>query len=239
MKVIFDLDGTIIDSSERMYRLFCKLVPQCRLTKEEYWEYKRNKGNHKKLIETKYPEVDFYEFNSKWMALIETDEYLDMDKNYPDTIEVLDKLKVNHTLYLLTARQSKTKLMVELRRLGLLGFFDKVMATEGQCTKEKLLEQEIKKTLGLADKSNIFISDMGKDIQLGKKIGYYCIGISHGFMSRSRLLRYEPDEIVGELVEILVNGNPPCPIHLTPTNPQNPSPSPSPPKTPGTTTSVP
>ena len=61
--MIFDLDGTIIDSSERMYRLFCKLVPQCRLTKEEYWEYKRNKGNHKKLIETKYPEVDFYEFN--------------------------------------------------------------------------------------------------------------------------------------------------------------------------------
>ena len=34
---IFDLDGTLIDSSERMYKLFCELIPQTNLTKEEYW----------------------------------------------------------------------------------------------------------------------------------------------------------------------------------------------------------
>ena len=71
MIYIFDLDGTLIDSSERMYRLFCDLIPACSLTKNEYWNYKRNKINHKKLIEMLYPQVSFEEFNDRWMPLIE------------------------------------------------------------------------------------------------------------------------------------------------------------------------
>ena len=49
---------------------------------------------------------------------------------------------------------------------------------------------------------NIFISDMGKDIELGNKFGFYTIAITHGFMSEEKLMEYNPKRIIHELSEI-------------------------------------
>ncbi|MCI8949863.1 MAG: HAD family hydrolase [Lachnospiraceae bacterium] len=203
MNIIFDLDGTLIDSSERMYKLFCCLVSQCKLTKKEYWDLKRDKVNHKELLKMRYPEIEFSKFNKEWMRSIEKKYYLDMDQNYPDTLDVLYSLDKSFDLYLLTARQSKTGLYDELKRLSLFGFFRKILLTEGSKTKEELLCKVIKDIPDLGDKRNIFVSDMGNDILLGNKIGYSTVAISHGFMSREKLAEYKPGRIIDELSEFL------------------------------------
>lgn len=203
MIYIFDLDGTLIDSSERMYRLFCDLIPECDLSKEEYWNYKRNKVNHKKLIEILYLQLNFEMFNNRWMLLIEDKHYLAMDKNYPDTIEVLSKLKTNdNDLYLLTARQSKKALMEELETLNLLDFFNAVLITEGKQSKEDVLLEYARSNDNILNKENIFVSDMGKDIQLGNKLGFDTVAISHGFMSEEKLKEYSPKRVIKELNEL-------------------------------------
>lgn len=203
MRYIFDLDGTLIDSSERMYRLFCELIPESTLTKEEYWSYKRDKVNHKKLIEMLYPHIPFDAFERKWMQLIEADTYLCMDQNYADTIEVLSLLyDRGHELYLLTARQYKDGLLKELTRLGIIDFFDCIMTTEGKYTKEDILRKYSLNNKELLIADNIFISDMGKDIELGNKFGFYTIAITHGFMSEEKLVEYNPKRIIHELSEI-------------------------------------
>lgn len=203
MKYIFDLDGTLIDSSERMYRLFCELIPECTLTKVEYWSYKRNKVNHKKLIEMLYPKVCFEEFENIWMCLIEEERYLSMDNNFDDTIEVLSKLKNDgDEIFLLTARQYKDGLLKELTRLGIIDFFDCIMTTEGKYTKEDILRKYSLNNNELLIADNIFISDMGKDIELGNKFGFYTIAITHGFMSEEKLMEYNPKRIIHKLSEI-------------------------------------
>ena len=203
MRYIFDLDGTLIDSSERMYRLFCELIPESTLTKEEYWSYKRDKVNHKKLIEMLYPHTPFDVFERKWMQLIEADTYLCMDQNYADTIEVLSLLyDRGHELYLLTARQYKDGLLKELTRLGIIDFFDCIMTTEGKYTKEDILRKYSLNNKELLIADNIFISDMGKDIELGNKFGFYTIAITHGFMSEEKLMEYNPKRMIHELSEI-------------------------------------
>lgn len=203
MIYIFDLDGTLIDSSERMYKLFCFLVPECRLSKEAYWDYKRDKVNHKELLFKLYPQIDFEDFNAKWMSLIEIKEYIDLDKNYPDTISTLKELKKENNIYLLTARQSKKMLMYELDKLKLNVYFDAVFTTEGYRSKEELLKECIKEIPGFSFGHNIFVSDMGKDIALGNRMYYNTIGISHGFMSEKRLKEYKPCRIIDELGELL------------------------------------
>ena len=205
MIYIFDLDGTLIDSSERMYRLFCDLIPECELSKDEYWNYKRHKVNHKSLLEMLYPQVDFEEFNDRWMLLIEKKKYLDMDENYLDTIDVLSQLKLNRSiLYLLTARQSKSNLMRELSRLNLIDCFDAIMLTEGKKTKEDLLKTCFQEKEEMFNSNYIFVSDMGKDIQLGNQLGFYTVAITHGFMSREKLLGYHPKRVIDELSELLI-----------------------------------
>ena len=203
MRYIFDLDGTLIYSSERMYRLFCELIPECTLTKEEYWLYKRDKVNHKKLIEMLYPHVQFDVFERKWMQLIETDTYLCMDQNYVDTIEVLSSLyDRGHELYLLTARQSKIGLIEELKRLELIGYFKQVLTTEGKASKEEILLEYSKIDENIMDTENVFVSDMGKDIELGNKYGLQTVAITHGFMCGERLREYNPQRVIHELSEI-------------------------------------
>lgn len=204
MIFIFDLDGTLIDSSERMYKLFCELVPECKLSKNEYWDYKRDKVNHKALLERLYPQYSFESFNAAWMSKIEDEDYLCLDCSYQDTEEVLKKLKDRgRSLFLLTARQSKQGLMNELSRLGLINFFEKILTTEGLCSKEDVLLEYSNENPSILDKDNYFVSDMGKDITLAKKYGYSTIGISHGFMSRKRLTEYCPDILIDELSELL------------------------------------
>ena len=203
MNLIFDLDGTLIDSSNRMYTLFQELVPQSNLTKEEYWGLKRDKVNHKKLLEKFYPEVDFEDFNSRWMSMIEEERFLIMDTNYPDTVEVLDTLARKNKLYLLTARQSEEGLKKELNRLGLDRFFTEILTTAGKTPKDVLLDSFMDSNPKTFCSDDWFISDMGADILTGKSKGFRTIGITHGFMNDTRLKEYAPDYIVNELRELV------------------------------------
>lgn len=202
MNIIFDLDGTLIDSSERMYRLFCELIPQCKFSKEEYWDLKRDRINHKQLLETFYPEIDFWGFNRKWMLMIEEKRFLDMDSNYEDTIPVMKQLSCDNNIYLLTARQSKQALLDELKRLKLFDFFQEIFVTEGKMSKEELLKVATTNNVELLDKNSLFISDMGQDISIGNMFGYYTVAITHGFMSGKRLKEYKPQNIIDQLNEI-------------------------------------
>ena len=199
MIIVFDLDGTLIDSSERMYRLFQRLIPESKLSKDEYWELKRNSINHQMILEKYFPSYDYDEFNAKWLDMIERDELLCLDKNYTDTLDILTNIKQRYDLFLLTARQSKDNLMRELKRLELFDFFNQILTTEAKSSKESLLVNS-----GLLGKGkDWFVSDMGKDIIVGTKCGFKTIGITHGFMCEEKLKDYNPSFLIKELYQLM------------------------------------
>ncbi|MGN0014152.1 MAG: HAD family hydrolase [Candidatus Gastranaerophilaceae bacterium] len=196
MKIFFDLDGTILDASDRLYCLFCDLIPECKFSKDEYWQLKRNKVNHKMILEKYFPEYDFETFNTRWLELIETDKYLSLDKIYIGVYELLEKLQKNNEIYLLTARQSKEKLFEELERLNLEKYFNEILVTENKKTKKDLLEM-----LNLND-NDIFITDMGKDVQTAQSAGIRSVAVTYGFMCREKIKEYEPTYIRDSIEEI-------------------------------------
>lgn len=203
MCIIFDLDGTVIDASERMYRLFCELIPQSKLSKEEYWNLKRDNISHKLLLEKFFPEVNYKQFSKKWISSIEKAELLLLDKNYVDTIQVLSILSTNTNLYLITARQSRENLLQELDRLKIRKYFKRIFVTQKKLTKRELLQQSCIELPILKNEQTLFVSDMGRDIQLGKSYGYRTVAISHGFMSQERLEEYNPNYLIDELSQII------------------------------------
>ena len=138
MNLIFDLDGTLIDASDRMYTLFRELVPACKLSCEEYWDLKRSKHNHQYLIEKNHPKINYCEFHQRWLSLIEERRWLELDKVYEDTIAVLTGLYGTYRMILLTARQSRRNLLWETERLGLSGYFSEIYVTENLLSKEEL-----------------------------------------------------------------------------------------------------
>jgi phosphoglycolate phosphatase len=193
LNLIFDLDGTLIDSRLRLYRLFQELVPQSNLTYERYWAFKKNKVSNQAILETKFAfdPAAIEVFVKDWMDRIEAPEYLSLDKNLPRMHQALKNLRKQAKLHVCTARQAKQPVYYQLERLGLLPYFDNIMVTEQSRGKEELVAK-----IPDLERHNWIIGDTGRDIQVGKMLGLKTCAVLTGFLNEESLRGYEPDLIL-------------------------------------------
>lgn len=198
-KIFFDLDGTLIDSSERLYKLFNDLVVASKFSKSQYWELKRNKINHKMILEKYFPDLDFDKFNNIWLENIEKMEYLALDKLKESTLEVLKKLSDEFELYIVTARQNKENLVKEINLLQINQFFENILVTESKYSKEDLIRKNCQ-----ISPYDILIGDTGFDIKTGKALSIKTCAITDGFLSKESLQNYSPDYMIDDLKELLI-----------------------------------
>ena len=191
--MIFDLDGTLIDSRLRLYKLFQQLVPTSELTYQDYWAFKQeNVSNEDILIkEFRFDAAAIKRFVTDWMGNIEAPEFLALDKNLPGMHATLAELCEQANLYVCTARQYSIPLLNQLERLRLLYYFDEVMVTEQTRSKEELV-----RTLPSLASQDWMIGDTGKDIQVGQMLGIKTCAVLSGFLNEKALLNYGPDLIL-------------------------------------------
>jgi phosphoglycolate phosphatase len=199
-KIFFDLDGTLIDARKRLYDLFQDLVPQSTFSFDQYWNIKRSKYDHHTILINNfgYNKEGFNIFEEKWLNLIETRKYLEKDTVFAGITDMLDTLKKNYKLYVVSSRQNTEIACDQLKKLGLFIFFDNVFFTEHKKTKEVLIKNSCQ-----TSPDDFLIGDTGYDILTGKKLGLKTIAVSYGFLSREILLTYNPDIIIDNSQEII------------------------------------
>jgi phosphoglycolate phosphatase len=194
INIIFDLDGTLIDSKPRLYHLFQRLVPASKLSHDDYWAFKQNKVSNETILanEFGFDEVETQNFMANWMKNIEAPEFLAYDKRLPRLNETLERLNKLAALHICTARQDRQSAVDQLDRLGLLSFFNTVMVTGQKKSKHELIAASIS---GLSPQ-DWMIGDTGKDIQVGHSLGIKTCGVLSGFLSEKSLRPYKPDLIL-------------------------------------------
>ncbi len=200
MNIFFDLDGTLIDSRERLYQLFQKLVPQSKLSFDKYWSYKRNKIGHSEILVThfNYSDNGIAEFQNKWMQEIELSEWLVLDKPFEGVTPFLNQLKQECNLFVVTARQFESQAIKQIDQLGWSNIFSDILVTNQKFEKYDLLTR-------LADnieRSDWFVGDTGKDIQTGKRLGINTAAVLSGFLNAEKLSEYKPDIIVENVLMV-------------------------------------
>ena len=200
MNIFFDLDGTLIDSRKRLYKLFNDLTNNKLLSFKDYWELKKLRYSNQWILEnyTCFNKINYSEFENLWMQKIESDNYLKFDKTFDFTSTTLQRLKTNNQLFLVTARQDKKQLDKQLINLKIKDFFKTIVVTEQKESKLNLINNlnlQLKKT-------DLFIGDTGEDIQTAKKLNITSIGVTSGFRSSSILKLYQPDKIIHNISKI-------------------------------------
>ena len=193
INIIFDLDGTLIDSRLRLYRLFQQLVPSSKLTFESYWALKRDKVSNEAILanDLGFDAVAIKRFVSDWMERIESPELLVFDTNFPSMHETLERLSSLARLHVCTARQHRQAVIDQMDRLGLLTHLKSIMVTEKRKSKEDLIAAVPE--LGPQD---WIIGDTGKDIQVGQVMGINTCAVLSGFLNEKSLKPYRPNLIL-------------------------------------------
>lgn len=201
MKILIDLDGTLLNSRERLYFLFKTLVPECDLCINDYWDLKRAKFTHKQILSKRYGYTDekMARFEILWLDLIEEKNWLDKDVLFAGVSEHLQTLGKVADLYLLTARQRPEMVKQQLDRFELNGFFVGTFVTGGKLRKDELVAG-----LPLTDDDWI-IGDTGHDIEVGKRLGIRTASVSSGFLSRESLLPYRPELIMESFIDFNID----------------------------------
>ena len=198
MNLVFDLDGTLIDSRLRLYRLFRRLAPTSQLSHTTYWSLKQNKVSNETILAKTldFDAIAIQRFTAAWMEHIEAPEFLALDTNFPGMHEALSRLGKQARLHVCTARQHRRPVIDQLDHLGLLPYFDSVMVTGQTQGKEHLIA-----AIPELDPQDWILGDTGKDIQVGQALGIKTCAVLSGFLSEQSLHPYGPDLILPSAVD--------------------------------------
>jgi phosphoglycolate phosphatase len=198
MNLIFDLDGTLIDSKLRLHALFQKLAPSPGLEYSRYWELKRAKISNATILADLFGLGDdkIQTFVTDWMALIEDPEFLALDICLPGAKDTLERLGSFAVLHACTDRQHELLALAQLERLRIRHYFREVLVTGQRISKELLIRRRIVEFT----EHDWIIGDTGRDVLTGRALGIHTCAVLSGFQSRAVLKGYEPDVILDSVV---------------------------------------
>lgn len=207
--ICIDLDGPILDVSERYYRVYSdtlNLIGIAPLNKESYWHLKRSKVSEPEILaRSGTSDNDLVkEYLGVRAKRIEAAEYLLFDQVWPGTPDVLKVLRSRSALALVTMRKSRKLLDQQLASLKLLEAFDCVLAAGTDSVANDRGEQKarlVRDRYGNEDLVGWFVGDSETDIYSGRLLGLRTAAITFGIRTIDHLRAVSPDVVLESLAD--------------------------------------
>ena len=201
MNIIFDFDGTLIDSKERLFNLFNFLVPESNLNFEDYWLLKKQGIGHAEILEShfQFSLYDIQQFQIKWHEEIEKQQWIDYDTPILGVESKLKSLFDNHQLHIVTARQSYDMAIDQINKFQWNKYFKTILVTKQEKEKSQLILENIK-----IQNEDWILGDTGKDILTGKTLQINTAAVLTGFLSEEKLKSYNPDIIIDSVANFMI-----------------------------------
>lgn len=200
---MFDLDGTLIDVSERHWRVYKAVTETFQgnpLDKSTYWGLKRAKTDWPSILaKSGINAGKLQDYLKRFIELIEQPRYLKLDQLFPFTNDVLNSLG-GYELFLVSLRRHEDRLVDELRWLGLYERFSKVITghTEGEGYELKVTM--LKQLIG--NEHAIVIGDTEADVRAAQAVGATSVAVLSGIRDGAYLRSLRPDHVIISIVEL-------------------------------------
>lgn len=208
--VLFDLDGTLVDTMEAFHLMVNNLLKSFNKPERSFSENVKLVGMPSKtIVETIVRETgldtSLEEFSRimfrKWV-------YTYMPKYgklYVDSLNVLRELREREYLLGVVSNTSREELPHYLRNFK-IGEFLNVAVSSGDVKKPKPSPEPVLKAVGklnLKPRETVMVGDRPEDIEAGKAAGTYAVAVVRSVKLKAELEAVKPDFIVNELSEIL------------------------------------
>ena len=197
--VIFDLDGTLLDVTERYYLGYKEAASTYGLPipgKQKILELKKEGLTGFEILKKVYPKEEqqkLKKLDKIRASITNSNDYTEKDKPFANSLAALEKLKSNNLkLFAITLRPKKFNR--QLANMGLVRFFNGIMNIEGRRAKTAYFIKAAKK-MKLSTFECISVGDSPGDISGAKKCGVKAIGAEYGLVGKDRLLEEKPDYI--------------------------------------------
>jgi phosphoglycolate phosphatase len=199
--IFLDLDGPILECKMRHYACYLDL---CRsrelhpLTREEYWELKRQRVNGATLFQRSGARGDGSDLMRSWIALVEQPGYLALDAVHPWVFDVLSSWVAGGArLCLATLRSNVAGLHAELENLGLRRFFDRVVVSDSAAGGEG--KAAAAAASGVDPQSSVWVGDTEVDAVAANSVGSRLYLVTCGIRTEEYLRSLRTGEVVSDL----------------------------------------
>lgn len=204
--IIFDLDGPLLDVSNRYYFVhqnICKqLEVQSSLNKDEYWRGKRAQKALHNLLETYEDSPIIKAYQVKWQQQIEEKNALLFDEVFPYVKNVLKELCERYNLILVTLRKQHDAVIDEIRTKTLDKYFKNIIVVQPDRNPPDMLKYQAIISLPNIDEHSIFIGDTEVDINAAKMLRIKSIGVLSGIRNAAIMKQLNPDYIINDIREL-------------------------------------
>lgn len=199
MRIFFDLDGPILDVSERYFRVHRDIVEYFggeSIDKKKYWYLKRDCQPLSALLAMVGNPMSEETYRTHWLDKIELMRYLRHDRVIRGAREQLKELRKRHILILVTLRQRRDHLSAQLKKLSLRPVFAAVLSAspvggDGSHVKQRLIGES-----KYLNGESLIVGDTEIDIRAGKRLGIRTVAVLSGIRNHNRLAEEDPDCIV-------------------------------------------
>lgn len=207
MLFIFDWDGTLIDSTDKIVSCMQSAVSSLQLPFRDCDEVKSIIGlGLPEAIETLFPDIRGSQTESlisRYSAyFIKADQV--PCEFYPNVMATLKSLRRDgHQLAIATGK-SRRGLQRVLGNLQMEAFFDASRCADETASKpDPMMLEQLLEELGCQSSAAVMVGDTEFDLEMAAKLRMRRIGVSYGAHSVERLQRHAPELIVDNLDQLL------------------------------------
>ncbi len=206
--IIFDLDGTVLNTLEDLYRSTDYALKQCGFPERTKDEIRQFVGNGiRKLIERAVP-AQTPEEQIRQVHQVFTEYYekhcADNTRPYDGIPEVLQKLRQSGMKTAVVSNKADYAVQI-LCKDYFPGMFDAVAGEREGIRRKPAPDavQAVLQALQISKEKAIYIGDSDVDIETAENAGMSCISVAWGFRDREFLLRHGAQKIISRPEELL------------------------------------
>jgi phosphoglycolate phosphatase len=200
--LFFDLDGPILDVSEKYYRAYADSLNELgkkALEKAQYWSLKRKQISDYEILSLSSCGELLSDFRAKRDQLIEDKKLLKLDRVWPELRGTYETLFTQLLVVLVTLRTYAKRTIWQLEMLGIRPWFDFILShsAEHSSIQRWKVKVDMINQLNLFNKVEprncVFVGDTETDILAGKHLGMQTVAVSFGIRTKESLLSHNPD----------------------------------------------